>query len=97
MNARILLFALGIVLILLMVVGCGGADPTPTPIPTADPGAALVASRCTTCHPLGNIEASRYDAAGWAAIVDRMIGNGAQLNTEQKQFVVAYLAKAYPK
>jgi hypothetical protein len=46
---------------------------------------------------LGNLEAANYDEAGWALTVDRMIGKGAQLNAEQKQVVVAYLAKAYPK
>ena len=97
MKLRTLVIGLGIILILSIIAGCAGAPPTPTPTPTEDPGVALVASRCGTCHPLGNLEAANYDEAGWALTVDRMIGKGAQLNADQKQVVVSYLAKNYPK
>ena len=97
MKLGILVFGLGIILILSIVAGCAIAPPTPTPTPTIDQGATLVASKCTVCHPLTNIQAKRNDAAGWSATVDRMIGNGAQLNADQKQLVITYLVKTYPK
>ncbi len=97
MKLRILVIGLGIILILSIIAGCAGAPPTPTPTPTEDPAPALVAAKCGTCHPLANLQAAKYDEAGWATTVDRMIGKGAVLNADQKQVVVAYLAKAYPK
>jgi hypothetical protein len=90
-------FGFGLILILSIVVGCAGPPPTATPTPTADPAPALVAAKCATCHPLANIQAAKYDQTGWSAAVDRMIGRGAQLNADQKQLVVAYLTKTYPK
>jgi hypothetical protein len=97
MKLGIWVFGFGMVLILAIVAGCASSPPTPTPTPTADPAPALVAARCATCHPLANIQAAKYDQSGWSATVDRMIDKGAQLNTDQKQLVVAYLAKSYPK
>ena len=97
MKLRILVFGLFSILILVIGASCASAPPTPTPTPTADPGAAIVTAKCATCHPLSNIQAAKYDEAGWSATVDRMVGKGAQLNADQKQAVVAYLAKAYPK
>lgn len=97
MKIQMLVFGLGIILILSLIAGCGGAAPTPAPTPTEDPAPALVAAKCGTCHPLANLQAAKYDEAGWAAAVDRMVGKGAQINADQKKAVVAYLAKTYPK
>ena len=97
MKLGVLVIVFGIFLILLVAAGCAGDPPTPTPTPTADPAPALVAAKCGTCHPLANVQAAKYDQAGWALTVERMIGKGAQLNADQKQVVVSYLAKTYSK
>jgi hypothetical protein len=97
MKLRVLVFGLGIMLVLLIAGGCAGDPPTPTPTPTVDPAPALVAAKCGTCHPLSNLQAAKYDESGGTMTVDRMIGKGAQLNADQKQVVVSYLAKTYPK
>lgn len=55
-------------------------------------GAALVAERCTTCHTAERIDSASKDEAGWAATVDRMIGYGAQLNSAEREAVIAYLS-----
>lgn len=55
-------------------------------------GAALVAERCTVCHTTERIDAATKDEAGWTATVDRMIGNGAQLNSAEREAVIAYLS-----
>ncbi|GAB4421830.1 MAG: hypothetical protein Kow00106_18910 [Anaerolineae bacterium] len=55
-------------------------------------GAALVAERCTTCHTAERIDAASKDEADWAATVDRMIGYGAQLNSAERDTVIAYLS-----
>lgn len=57
-----------------------------------DAGAALVEERCTVCHSSDRIYSADKDEAGWTATVDRMIGNGAQLNDEERQLVIDYLS-----
>jgi len=77
------------------------ATETPITSPTAEPtgtldGAALVEERCTGCHTLDRVAAEDGDAAKWEGIVDQMIARGAQLDEQEKQAVVDYLAETYP-
>ncbi|GIV80816.1 MAG: hypothetical protein KatS3mg051_0170 [Anaerolineae bacterium] len=53
---------------------------------------ALIDTRCTVCHTRDRIDRESEDAAGWAAIVDRMIGYGAQLSAEEREALIAYLS-----
>ena len=57
----------------------------------------MVESRCSTCHPLGAVEAAKKTEAGWRETVERMVASGAQLNQEQQELVIKYLAETYPK
>jgi len=57
-------------------------------------GNALVDERCTTCHTRARIDNEMKAGTGldeWTSIVDRMIGYGAQLNTDERQAVLDYL------
>jgi hypothetical protein len=78
----------------LMLALMGGAvEDTPDDTASGDlDGAALVAERCTTCHTAARIDAASKDEAGWTATVDRMIGYGAQLNSAEREAVIAYLS-----
>jgi len=58
-------------------------------------GNALVDERCTVCHDRGRIDSKDKDEAGWTATVDRMIGNGAQLNDDERQAVIDYLVETH--
>jgi mono/diheme cytochrome c family protein len=58
-------------------------------------GDALVNERCTVCHTRERIDAAAKDEAGWTATVDRMIGNGAQLNEEERAAVIQYLVETH--
>ncbi|MGQ9850578.1 MAG: cytochrome P460 family protein [Aggregatilineaceae bacterium] len=53
---------------------------------------ALIDTRCTVCHTRDRIDREQKDADGWAAIVDRMIGYGAQLTPEERDALIAYLS-----
>jgi mono/diheme cytochrome c family protein len=64
--------------------------------PTASDGAALVQERCTECHTLARVEAKSESLAEWTMIVDQMIANGANLNGQERQAVIDYLAATYP-
>ena len=90
--------SLMMVIFILFGVGCSSAA-TPVPTPTQDLSKAksVVESRCSTCHGLAQVQAAKYDQAGWESVVKRMVGNGAQLTAEQQQLAVQYLAQAYSK
>jgi mono/diheme cytochrome c family protein len=91
----LLLFVLSI----LIQTGCSSPAPAPAPTPTVDvhAGKVLTESRCSTCHGLNMIEASKKDQKGWEATVERMILAGAQLDDEQAKQVIDYLAVTYSK
>ncbi len=52
----------------------------------------LLDKRCTVCHSRERIDQAQKTPEEWAATVDRMIGNGAQLSPEERQAVIDYLA-----
>jgi len=55
-------------------------------------GDQLVNERCTVCHTRERIDMAQKSREEWAATVDRMIGNGAQLSPEEREIVIEYLA-----
>lgn len=100
MKKHYIIFIVTMIVLILLVASCAPAEtPAPTPTPTQDisKGKSLVETRCSTCHGLAQVQAAKYDQKGWEALVKRMVGSGAQLNSEQQQLVVDYLAKTYPK
>ncbi len=68
---------------------------TPANAQSADlpegPGKALVQESCTTCHGADLVTAQRRSPDEWTEVVNRMVGNGAQLTEEQNKAVLAYL------
>lgn len=56
-------------------------------------GAALVDTRCLTCHDVRLIEQQRLTAAGWAREVEKMIGWGASLTEPEKAALIEYLSE----
>jgi len=73
------------------------AAPAATEAPTKPDGKSLVESRCSTCHPVSLVETAKKTEAGWQETVERMVASGAQLNQEQQELVIKYLAETYPK
>jgi len=71
------------------------AKPATTTAPAAD-GAALLESRCTTCHDLTRVKAAKKTKDQWTASVAVMISKGAQLTAAEQTIVVDYLSKTYP-
>ena len=76
----------------VVLVSCGSNDATPSG--TLD-GAALMQSRCSVCHSLTFIIMSHKTTDQWTATVDRMIAHGAQLNEEEAQTLIIFLAANY--
>lgn len=97
MNKWICVFSLAIIFLILLAAGCGpAATPVPTPTKDLSAGKALVENRCSACHPISQVQAARYNQAGWLSVTQRMVSKGAQLSPEQVDQVVEYLAVSYP-
>jgi len=68
-------------------------EPTQPP-PTGD-GAALLEERCTTCHNLERTTSVRKTRDEWEKTVIRMVSKGAELNEEEQEILIEYLAETY--
>jgi len=62
-----------------------------------DPGKAIVAKACQSCHELGMVTDARHTAKEWASVIDRMRANGAELSDDDAKQAQAYLTKLYGK
>ncbi|MBC7251950.1 MAG: hypothetical protein H5T62_16935 [Anaerolineae bacterium] len=70
--------------------------PEETPPPALD-AQAMLQERCVTCHDLGRVERAKKTEEEWRATVERMITLGAQLDQEEKEFLIKYLTETYPQ
>ena len=64
------------------------------PAPEGD-GAALLEERCATCHGLDRTTSARKTREQWEQTVTRMVAKGAELNAEEQDILIAYLAETY--
>jgi hypothetical protein len=79
---------------LLVSCGTGGATPNPSGGSTLD-GQTLMQQRCSVCHSLSRVTSAHKTIDQWNVSVQRMIARGAQLNSQEEQTLVAYLAANY--
>ena len=83
--------------ILLAACGTSGTVSTATQNnSTISDSQSLLEERCTVCHSTRRITSSHFDTAQWTTVVDTMINKGAQLNTQERQTLIDYLAQTYP-
>lgn len=71
-----------------------GQAAAPSALPPGD-GKDLVAVACTQCHVLRPILILRDGSAGWKRAVQEMILRGAQLQPQEADTVIQYLAKNF--
>ena len=64
------------------------------PAPEGD-GAALLEERCTECHGLDRTTSARKTREEWEQTVTRMVSKGAELNEEEQDILITYLAETY--
>ena len=60
------------------------------------PERAFVQKACTACHVSVQVTSQRHTKEEWAAMVEKMIGFGAQVPDDQFDPIVGYLARNYP-
>jgi len=72
-----------------------GSAASPTQAQASFDGPTLLQQSCAGCHSLDRITNSHFTADQWAQVVDQMIGMGASLTTDERNFLVNYLAQTY--
>ena len=87
-------FMLIILLMGVLLASCSGSAST-SPRGGSSGGQALMQSRCTVCHSLTRITSAHMTADQWKTTVDQMINRGAQLNPQEEQTLITYLAQNY--
>lgn len=79
-----------------LMVACGGGTEAPADdVEMVADGKSLLEGPCTQCHGLERATSKSKTRDGWLATVDRMIGKGAAINSDEKEVLVDYLAEEY--
>jgi cytochrome c5 len=108
MNRRTLISLITLLVILLLgslvTASCGsGQEETAPPTeqeqvaPPSLDGQSLVQERCTECHSLGRVTGAQKTEEEWRTTVQRMVGKGANLNSDEQEAVIQYLTETYPE
>lgn len=79
---------------LLTTVLLLGASAKPATLPPGK-GKAIVQRTCISCHALKVVTAKRASKEQWSALVDQMISRGADLNDDEVEIIVDYLARNF--
>lgn len=69
-----------------------GPSPADANLLPDGPGKDLVLKKCTSCHSIRNVIASRRTADDWAQEVSKMVGRGATISDDEADTIVNYLA-----
>jgi hypothetical protein len=89
-----------VVLLSTLLEACGGGDSQQgggQGSPTTLDGKTLVEERCTQCHSLDRATSAHKTKEEWTTTVERMVGKGANLNSEEQGIVIDYLSANYAK
>ena len=81
-----------------LLVACGGGGTSEQSVETEEStfdGQALLDDRCEGCHSLSYVTETSKTESGWAQTVNRMIGYGADLDSAERDALVAYLTQEY--
>ncbi|MFP4343977.1 MAG: hypothetical protein ACLFU8_04710 [Anaerolineales bacterium] len=81
-----------VIIIALLILSACGTDGAGTDVPD---GETLLQTRCIECHDLQRVTDEEKTEAEWEETVERMIELGAELNVEEKEVLVDYLAENY--
>jgi competence ComEA-like helix-hairpin-helix protein len=60
-------------------------------------GKAIVQRTCKGCHALKVVTAKRASRQQWSVLVNQMVSRGADLEDEEIEVVIDYLAKNFPR
>lgn len=88
------------ILLLTLLIGtllasCGTSNSNPASSGGSSAGQTLPQDRCSVCHSADRVTAAHKTADQWTITVERMVARGAQLNAQEQQTLIAYLAANY--
>ena len=89
MNKRMIIIALTGLFLLSVIVACNQSTPIPEVIEVD--AEALILERCSVCHSTDRVFQANYAEERWSAVIDEMIGKGADVNAEEKQLMIDWL------
>ena len=79
-----------------LLASCGTSNITPaTSSGGSSAGQTLLQERCSVCHSTDRVTSAHKTAAEWTTTVERMVSNGAQLDSQEQQTLIDYLAANY--
>jgi hypothetical protein len=83
----------------LLITACslGSSSGSTARSTTSLDGASLLQERCTVCHTLSRVRRASHSSEEWQAIVDRMIGKGAEFTSDEEALLIDYLTATYGK
>ena len=81
-------------LLTALVLVFGSAAPHAAALPPGR-GKVIVQRTCTSCHALKVVTSKRASKEQWSTLVDQMMSKGADLNDDEVDVVVDYLAKNF--
>lgn len=90
MSIRLLTLLIG-----TLLASCGTNNTTPASSSGSSDGQTLMQERCSVCHSTDRINSAHKTADLWTATVERMLSHGAQLNSQEQQTLIDYLAENY--
>lgn len=64
---------------------------TQAPADAGKDGEAILQASCSQCHSVNRVYSANYDAEGWKANIDRMIGKGAVISDEDASILIEFL------
>lgn len=79
---------------LLTTIFLFAASAHPTTLPPGK-GKAIVQRTCISCHALKVVTAKRATKEQWSVLIDQMMSRGADLDDDEVQIVVDYLARNF--
>ena len=85
------------IVLIAILAGCGGQETTSQPEgqgPTIS-GQALLDDRCTECHTLDRVTSASKTREEWDGTVTDMVRRGADLDEQEQEVLVEYLASTY--
>jgi cytochrome c-type biogenesis protein CcmH/NrfF len=94
---KMFIFAVLAALVLGSLIAACGSGQQDQDAPAQLDGEALTQERCSTCHDISRVESAQKTEDEWRANVERMVAKGADLDAEEQEAVIQYLAETYGK
>lgn len=81
--------------LLFVFLGCATLTVAAQSKTPGDKGREVAAGACTSCHGLGYLSTSGRSKTEWQELVSDMVGRGAQLQPDEFEAIVQYLAENF--